>query len=56
MAEPPTLAGGVKATEAVVSDGVMELIVGLPGAEASEEVITRLPVPLCATATKRPLP
>ena len=55
MAELPTLAGGVKATEAVVTEGVMVPIDGMPGAKASELVITLLPVPLADTATKRPL-
>ena len=54
MAEPPTLAGGVKASEAVVAEGVMVSIDGMPGAKVSEEVIT--PVPSLATATKNPLP
>ena len=56
IADEPLLAGAVKATEAEVADGVMELMVGIPGAKASDEVITRLPVPVAATATKSPLP
>ena len=56
IADEPLLAGAVKATEAEVADGVMELMVGIPGAKASEDVITRLPVPFTDTATKRPLP
>ena len=56
MGEPPTLAGGVKDTEAVVAEVVILTIDGIPGAKAYELVITRLTAPLGDTATKRPFP
>ena len=56
MAEEPILAGAEKATEADTFLVVMELMVGVPGVKMPALVITRLPVPLCDTATNIPLP
>jgi hypothetical protein len=55
MAEEPALDGAVKAMDIVDAEGVMEEMVGMPGAKASEDVITRF-VPLSDTATNKPLP
>jgi hypothetical protein len=55
MAEKPALAGAVKAIDILDAEGVMEEMVGIPGAKASEDVITRF-VPSPNTATNTPLP
>jgi hypothetical protein len=55
MAEEPALAGAAKAMDIVDAEGVMEEMVGIPGAKASEDVITRFVTP-GDTATNKPLP
>ena len=56
MAGYPLLIGAVNATDADVPDGVMLVILGLLGTNTSALVITRLSMPLTATATNNPLP
>jgi hypothetical protein len=55
IAEVPTLAGAAKAIDIVDVEGVMEEMVGIPGANKSEDVITRF-VPSFDTATNSPAP
>jgi hypothetical protein len=56
MGVEPALAGAVKAMDIVDAEGVMEEMVGIPGANKSEDVITPFDEPLDATATNNPLP
>jgi hypothetical protein len=56
IAEVPTLAGAVNDSIIWVALGVMESMAGIPGAKASEDVITRFDEPVDATATNNPLP
>jgi hypothetical protein len=55
MGVEPALAGAVKAIDIVDAEGVIEEMVGIPGARPPEEVITRAE-PLSDTATNTPLP
>jgi hypothetical protein len=41
IAANPLLVGAVKATVAEVADGVIALMVGMPGAKSSDDVPTR---------------